>query len=84
MPLLVGRLLRSKCDMLCRLAAFCAVKRSTSENDLCSQPFCTFVIAYPKRALRFAASSPALLPLEEAVEAARDLLPRMTPLKGVE
>lgn len=70
--------------MLCRLATFCAVKRSTSENDLCSQPFCTLVIAYPKRALRFAASSPALLPLEEAVEAARDLLPRITPPKGVE
>lgn len=70
--------------MLCLLATFCAVKRSTSENDLCSQPFCTFVIAYPRRALRFAASSPALLLLEEAVEAARDLLPRMTPLKGVE
>ena len=83
MPLLVGRLLRSKCDMLCRLAAFCAVKRSTSENDLCSQPFCTFVIAYPKRALRLAASSPALLLLDEVVDAARDLLPRMTPLAGV-
>lgn len=70
--------------MLCRLAAFCAVKRSTSENDLCSQPFCTFVIAYPRRALRLAASSPALLLLEEAVEAARDLLPRIAPLNGVE
>jgi hypothetical protein len=69
--------------MLCRLAAFCAVKRSTSEKDLCSQPFCTFVIAYPKRAFRLAASSPALLLLEEAAEAARDLLPTNPPFDGV-
>jgi hypothetical protein len=71
------------CDMLCRLATFCAVKRSTSENDLFSQPFCTFVIAYPKRAFRLAASSPALLLLEEAADAARDLLPTNPPFNGV-
>ena len=70
--------------MLCRFAAFCAVKRSTSENDLFSQPFWTFVIAYPKRAFRLAASSPALLLLpEEAADAARDLLPTNPPFDGV-
>lgn len=73
----------STCDMLALLLRARAAKcSSTSLNDLCSHPCWTLRKAYPRRSLRLAASSPALLP-EDAVDSRRErwsyreLLPRL-------
>jgi hypothetical protein len=49
---------------------------------LCSHPCCTFAIAYPRRALRVKANSPALLPVDD-IESALDLLPAKVAVRGV-
>ena len=49
---------------------------------LCSHPCCTFAMAYPRRALRVIANSPALLPVDE-IESALGLLPGKVVVRGV-
>lgn len=77
--LVLGRDSTGMLDRLLRRAL--AARCSTSLNDLCSHPCCTLRNAYPRRSLRLAANSPALLP-DDAVDSLRDrsyglLLPRL-------